>query len=81
VASSNFEVDINKVFLLAISALLSWNVWMTQTLIVEVAVIKSKAEQIESNRFTSIDGALLSQRVELLADQLKSYDPFGDYPQ
>lgn len=79
-STSSFELDINKVFMLAIVALLSWNVWMTQALTVEVAVIKSKADQIESTRFTSVEGALLTQKVEILAGQLRSYDPFGDYP-
>ena len=79
-STSSFELDINKVFMLAIVALLSWNVWMTQALTVEVAVIKSKADQIESTRFTSVEGALLTQKVKILADQLQSYKLLGDYP-
>ena len=79
-STSSFELGINKVFMLAIAALLSWNVWMTQALTVEVAVIKSKADQIESTRFTSVEGALLTQKVKILADQLQSYKLLGDYP-
>jgi len=80
VSTSSFELGINKVFMLAIAALLSWNVWMTQALTVEVAVIKSKSDQIESTRFTSVEGALLTQKVKILADQLQSYKLLGDYP-
>ena len=79
-STSSFELGINKVFMLAIAALLSWNVWMTQALTVEVAVIKSKSDQIESTRFTSVEGALLTQKVKILADQLQSYKLLGDYP-
>lgn len=69
---SNFEIDMNKLLLTALIALLSWNIYTTHKLVTDVAVIKNTLEN-EGN-FSITDGRLLVERVTQLERRLKALE-------
>lgn len=71
---SSFEVDMNKLLLGALIALLSWNIYTTHQLVTDVAVIKSTLEGSVNRNFSVTDGRLLIERVAQLERRLEALE-------
>lgn len=44
---ANYELDLNKIFMAIIVSLLSWNVYTTHRLSIDLAVLGNKVENLE----------------------------------
>lgn len=69
---SSFEIDMNKLLLGALIALLSWNIYTTHTLVTDVAVIKTTLENSITQKFGVTEGLLLIEKVENLERRLEA---------
>ena len=71
---SSFEIDMNKLLLGALIALLSWNIYTTHQLVTDVAVIKNTLEGSVNRNFSITDGRLLIERVAQLERRLEALE-------
>lgn len=60
------EWTLERIALTALVALLSWNVYTTQEMTTDIAVIETKLETAISNRFTSSDAQILENKITRL---------------
>lgn len=71
---SSFEIDMNKLLLGALIALLSWNIYTTHQLVTDVAVIKNTLDNSVNRNFSITDGRLLVEKVEQLERRLEALE-------
>jgi hypothetical protein len=72
VSVSDFEIDMNKLLLTALIALLSWNIYTTHKLVTDVAVIKSTLDTNMNRNFSVTDGLLLVEKVGNLERRIEA---------
>lgn len=58
---ANYELDLNKIFMAIIVSLLSWNVYTTHQLSINLAVLGNKVENLEETVQFRINQSLRSE--------------------
>ena len=66
------EWTMERISLMALVGLLSWNVHTTQSLQTDMAVIKTKVDGALENRYTAVEAIANNERVDERIERLES---------